>query len=399
MTGLAGQETRQERPALELADIVRAHAADLGPLVAAQRTALRAIANCRTEVLGGRRHACSSCGFEQVIFNSCRNRHCPRCQGRAQHEWVSRQVEHVLPVEYFHVVFTIPDGLHLFFLLGQAVAYNLLFAAVAETLTEVAANPDRLGAQLGFIGVLHTWTQTLLYHPHIHCLVPGGGLSPDRRRWIPSKTGYFLPVRVLGLVFRGKLLSKLETALETEKIKLTGQQGHKALRQAARKRWNVYAKPPFAGPEAVLRYLGRYTHRIAISNRRLLEFSNNQVTFSYRDRANGDRRRSMTLPAVEFLQRFVRHVVPGGFHRIRHFGFLANSVRREALALCRQLLEVGRVEPETKLAPDGSPEKDVAAAVTSAPICPRCRTGTMLLTETLLPQTTRWAWPGRSTSP
>ena len=380
---------RRSSPDLELADIVRAHASDVNGLTSRQSQALTAIASCRTAALGGHISSCDSCGFTQTVYNSCRDRHCPKCQGAAQQAWVDKHLQDVLPVPYFHIVFTIADALHPLFLAGQAVAYNLLFAAAARTLEEVAANPRRLGARIGFVAVLHTWTQTLLYHPHIHVLVPGGGLSPDGASWRESRSGYFLPVRVLSEVFRGKLLAELERAVQTRAIRFDEADARRALKRAARSKWNVYAKPPFGGPEAVIKYLGRYTHRIAISNSRLLDFSNDHVTFAYRDRAAGNERKTLTLPTREFLRRFLLHVLPRGFQRLRHYGFLANPVRRSALALCRAHLNA---KPPKAAPANREPKSD------PRPTCPRCHKGHLELRETV-PASRRWQRPGKETSP
>lgn len=385
-------------PDLELADIVRAHAKDLGPLTPRQGQALSAIASCRTAALGGHLASCDSCDYSQTVYNSCRDRHCPKCQGSAQHEWVSRHVADVLPVPYFHIVFTIPDDLHPLFLVGQAAAYDRLFAAVARTLEEVAANPKRLGVRVGFIGVLHTWTQTLLYHPHIHVLIPGGGLTPDGTAWRETRNGYFLPVRVLATVVRGKLLSELERAVHDQDIHFDPADARRALKRAARKKWNVYAKPPFGGPEAVIKYLGRYTHRIAISNRRLLEFQDEEVTFAYRDRETAAKRRAMTLPVREFLRRFLLHVLPRGFQRIRHYGFLANAVRRTALALCREHLKDGVFTAQPQTPATVPTPKDAGDGARSEMKCPRCEKG-RLERKPVAAASRRWQWPGKETAP
>lgn len=395
----ADHAVRRSSQDLELADIVRAHAGDLGHLTPRQAQALSAIASCRTAALGGHIASCDSCDFSQDVYNSCRDRHCPKCQGAAQQEWVSRHVADVLPVPYFHIVFTIADDLHPLFLVGQAAAYGRLFAAAARTLEEVAANPSRLGVRLGFIAVLHTWTQTLLYHPHVHVLVPGGGLSPDGTCWRESRNGFFLPVRVLATVFRGKLLSELERAVREQDIRFDEADARRALKRAARKKWNVYAKPPFGGPEAVIRYLGRYTHRIAISNPRLLEFQDGQVTFAYRDREASDKRRTMTLPAPEFLRRFLLHVLPRGFQRIRHYGFLANTVRRSALALCRAHLKDRATTPPgfTPIIAEATP-KDSSHDGAPGRKCPRCDKG-RLVRHADIPTARRWRWTSQATAP
>jgi hypothetical protein len=310
---------------------------------------------------------------------------------------VNRHIADVLPVPYFHIVFTIPDDLHPLFLAGQAAAYDRLFAAAARTLEEVAANPQRLGARVGFVATLHTWTQTLLYHPHIHMLVPGGGLTPDGTAWRESRTGYFLPVRVLATVFRGKLLAEIERAVRVQDIRFEEADARRALKRAARKKWNVYAKPPFGGPEAVIKYLGRYTHRIAISNKRLLELRDGEVTFAYRDRAAADKRKTMKLPAPEFLRRFLLHVLPRGFQRIRHYGFLANAVRRSVLALCRAHIEAHAAARPASF-PAVAALNEPSMASEHGVTCPKCRKG-RLVRRAEIPAGRRWRWPGKETSP
>ena len=328
----------------ELADVFRVHGPRLDGLSAQQRRVIAAITSCRTATLGGHVRECDrGCGYQEISYNSCRDRHCPKCQGLARVRWQEARAEDLLPVPYFHLVFTIPSSLHDVFLAHPRVAYGLLFEAVEKTVKEVAANPKNLGAQIGMTAVLHTWTQTLLYHPHLHCIVPGGGLDASGRCWIPTRENFFLAVRILSTVFRAKLLAALESAVASGKISPSVGSGVNVsglLRQAARRKWVVYCKRPFAGPQQVLAYLGRYTHRIAISNERIVTISGDDVTFLYKDRADGDRRKAMTLPAEAFLRRFLLHVIPPGFVRIRHYGLLANSVRHARIALCRELLGV-----------------------------------------------------------
>lgn len=361
---------------LELADIVRVHGEKLQSLTTEQGRALTAIASCRTALLGGHLLRCDTCPHQEISYNSCRNRSCPKCQNLSELRWVEARQRDLLPVEYHHAVFTIPDTLHPLFRADPRLAYALLFSATSETLTDVARNPERLGAEIGFLAVLHTWTQTLLYHPHIHCIIPGGGLSEDRSRWVSCRKGFFLPVRVLAAVFRGKLLSKLEAALAKKQIQPP--QGHdpnRLLKEAARKKWCVYSKPSFAGPEHVIRYLGRYAHRIAISEARLVSMKDEQVTFSYKDRADGDRKRFMMLPAEEFLRRFLQHVLPSGLVRLRYYGFLANCTRGRLLPLCRQLLGIpasDRSEPQTKESWQQIVMRLTGRDVT---LCPDCRKG------------------------
>ena len=301
--------------------------------------------------------------------------------------WQEARANDLLPVPYFHLVFTIPSSLHEIFLANPRVAYNLLFAAAAQTLKEVARNSKNLGAQIGMTAILHTWTQSLLYHPHLHLIVPGGGVDPTGCRWLPAREDFFLSVHILSTVFRGKLLDGLEKAVASGTIEASVASGVRVatlLRRAARPRWVVYAKRPFAGPEQVLAYLGRYTHRIAISNDRIVSMEDDQVTFHYKDRADGNRRKSMTLPAVAFLRRFLLHVLPPGFVRIRHYGFLANSVRRERIALCRRLLGV----PAESAPPAPSESwEEILLRLTGKDVtrCPQCKAGHLYTTREIKP--------------
>ena len=390
--------SRQE---LELADLVQQFAGEVPHLSAEARRALQDIARCRTAALGGHVHKCEQCDHRENSYNSCRNRHCPKCGSLAQARWLEARQADLLPVQYFHVVFTVPDVLHPLFRANPTVSYNLLFAAVAETVKEVALNPEHLGAQVGLTAVLHTWTQKLLYHPHLHCLVPGGGLSADGTRWVPCKPRFFLPVRVLSLVFRGKLLDKLERAIDRGELTVaTDDNPRLSLEEAARKKWVVYSKAPFAGPEQVLRYLGRYTHRIALSNDRLLSLDGRVVRFRWRDRADGNKAKVLTLDAVAFLQRFLLHLLPKGFVRIRHYGLLANAVRQKSVARCRELLAVdddarGRsvVEQETW--------QELLLRLTGVDVtrCPKCGTGHLRATERIPEAPDRWVVPGRAREP
>jgi hypothetical protein len=308
-----------------------------------------AIQNCRTAALGGHLDACCQCGYQQAIsYNSCRNRHCPKCQAQARQRWLAAREREVLPTNYFHVVFSVPHELNVFALENPRAFYDLLFTASAASALEMAANPKRLGAQIGMIAILHTWGQNLLLHPHIHCVIPAGGLSPDHQHWVSSRHQFFLPVKALRRVFRGKFIDGLKRLHRQKKLGHAGpaavfrepKQFAKLLGRLRRQHWVVYAKPAFGGPLQVLRYLGRYTHRVAISNHRLLAFDGERVTFRWRDYAHGNTSRVMTLDAVEFLRRFFLHILPNGFVRIRHFGFLANRFRTARLSLCRQLLNL-----------------------------------------------------------
>ena len=348
------------RPPLEVADIVRAHGAAFlaryGPgLSTAQRRALADVAVCRTAALGGHVQRCGACGHEAIAYNSCRNRHCPKCQGSRTAAWLRREASFLLPVEYYHVVFTLPPAVAELVWQNQRLGYTLLFRAAQETLREVAADPKHLGAQVGLLAVLHTWGQDLHYHPHLHVVATGGGLASDAAgtgttptRWVACRPGFFLPVRVLSRVFRGKYLAFVRQAQVAGKLSFHGAlagladaAAFAAWRRAQyRSDWIVYAKPPFGGPEQVLKYLARYTHRVALSNRRLVRVAEDGVEFTAKDYAAGGRRRVVRLPAEEFLRRWVQHVLPRGFVKIRHYGLLANRHRTERLTLCRALLAV-----------------------------------------------------------
>jgi hypothetical protein len=347
------------RPPLEVADIVRAHsdefrqahAASLSPV---QKRVLRAIETCRTAALGGHLERCDQCGHERNAYNSCGNRHCPKCQALARAKWLEKRRTELLPVEYFHVVFTLPEPLAALALQNKQQMYGMLFQATAETLRQIAADPKHLGAQIGFFCILHTWGQTLTAHPHLHCVVPGGGIALDGQRWVACRPGFFLPVRVLSRRFRTLYLRHLEQAYAAGKLQFHGElQPLSDPRSFARflapirhSDWVVYSKPPFGGPERVLEYLGRYTHRVAISNNRLEEFQDGHVAFTYKDYKHEQRRKRMTLSADEFLRRFLLHVLPDGFQRIRHYGLLGNRHRAENLTRCREFLAVPAPAPQ-----------------------------------------------------
>jgi putative transposase/transposase-like zinc-binding protein len=339
------------RPTVEVADVLRAQGNRFvdryrSSFSFQQLKVFRAIQNCRTAALGGHVDACSQCGHQAISYNSCRNRHCPKCQTQARQRWLAAREQEVLPTAYFHVVFSVPHELNVLALENPRCVYDLLFAASSATLLEVAANPKRLGAEIGIISILHTWGQNLLLHPHIHCVVPAGGLAPDHSRWVSAKHNFFLPIPVLRKVFRGKFLAGLKRLRQHRKLACSGparaladpKQFAKLLRRQHLRRWVVYAKAPFGGPLQVLRYLGRYTHRVAISNHRLLAFDGEQVSFRWKHYAHGGTQQVMTVAATEFLRRFFLHVLPRGFVRIRHFGFLANRFRTRSLALSRRLL-------------------------------------------------------------
>jgi Putative transposase/Transposase zinc-binding domain len=336
---------------LEVADVFRQHGPGFlkrwGHTVSPQqRKALRDIGACRTATLGGHIEQCDHCPHRVIAYNSCRNRHCPKCQSSARDRWLTERAKELLPVPYCHVVFTVPEQLAPLALQNQRLFYGLLFRAVSQTLLEIAADPRHLGAQIGFLAVLHTWSQNLLHHPHVHCVVPAGGISPDGSRWIRCRQKFFLPVRVLSRLFRGKLLAFLRDAYTQGKLQFSGRLAAFAdparlqawLRRLQKSDWVVYAKPPFGGPEHVLKYLARYTHRVAISNGRLLSCEQGRVSFRWRDSKDNNRTKTMTLDAVEFIRRFMLHVLPSGLVKIRHFGFLANRNRSARLNLCREHL-------------------------------------------------------------
>ena|SRR5215467_692512 len=340
------------RPLLEMADVIRNAGQPFlernhSWITWHHQKVLQAIERCRTAALGGHRDQCTRCGHSAISYNSCRNRHCPKCQGNARHRWLEARRQELLPTPYVHVVFTLPRELAPLALQNKKVIYDLLFRTSAETLLEVARNPRHLGGEIGFFGVLHTWNQKLQHHPHVHCVLPSGGLSADRSRWIQSRRSFFLPVKVLSRVFRGKFVEALKRAFREGKIgfhgtlKLLAQPNIFSawLRQLFRNDWVVYCKRPFGGPEHVLRYLGAYTHRVAISNHRLVALAEGKITFRWRDSAHKNKKRLITMPVEEFLRRFLLHVLPRGFVRIRNFGFLANRRRATLLPLCSQLLD------------------------------------------------------------
>ena len=358
-----------QRPLMEVADVIRSHGEAFlqkygSHLTPTQKKALRDLAACRTATLGGHVERCLDCGHERPAYNSCRNRHCPKCQALSRAHWLERESGYLLPVEYHHVVFTLPAELAALALSNAATLYNLLMQSAAETLREVAANPKRLGAQIGVLMVLHTWGQNLHHHPHVHCVVTGGGLSCNARgvveatpRWVSCRPGFFLPVRVLSRVYRGKFLAGLRALAAQGKVTLPD------LGPLYAKDWVVYAKPPFGGPEQVLKYLARYTHRVAISNHRLVKLEDGGVTFRYHDYADSRKEKRLTLSAEEFLRRFVQHVLPKGFMKIRHYGLLASRPREARLRQARRLLL-------PKLALQGSPATGVEP--TEPARCPQC---------------------------
>ena len=341
------------RPRLEVADVFREYGQTYrqaygSAMSLEQRRVMRAIELCRTDALGGHVDRCDQCGHQVISYNSCRNRHCPKCQNLDKALWREARRSEVLPVEYYHVVFTIPRQLSLLALENKKVFYDILFRTASQTLLRIGKDRKHLGAQLGFMAVLHTWGQTLTHHPHLHCVVPGGGLALDAERWIPCNKRFFLPVRVLSRLFRRLFLEALESAFNDGLLEFHGAGAglhqndafHELLHKSRQSQWVVHAKPPFAGADAVLDYLARYTYRIAISNHRLIRIQDGKVTFSYTDYKTGVANRPMTLEAHEFIRRFLLHVLPNGFQRIRYYGFLANRHRAKKLALCRRLLHV-----------------------------------------------------------
>jgi hypothetical protein len=370
------------RPALEVADIFRRHGEAFrrshGPrLGRVERRVMAAIEACRTQALGGHVEQCGDCGLVRCAYNSCRNRHCPKCQGLARAEWLEARQAELLPVPYYHVVFTLPAPAAEIAFHNKRVVYAILFRAAADALRDVAADPRHLGAEIGAVAVLHTWGQTLHHHPHLHCIVPGGGLSPDQTRWIPCRPGFLLPVRVLSRRFRTLFLARLQAAFTAGELRFSGTRAAlaepgtfagrlDALRAAE---WVVYAKRPFAGPEQVLAYLGRYTHRVALANSRLTRLADGQVDFTWKDYRHHGKTKIMTLPADEFIRRFLLHAVPDGFHRIRHVGFLANRHRTEKLALCRASLAAPTPEPPT---PESYRDRTRRLTGQAIDVCPDC---------------------------
>jgi putative transposase/transposase-like zinc-binding protein len=349
-----------------------------------RRRTLNDLASCRTAALGGHVLGCPECGHQQIAYNSCGNRHCPTCQATAAARWLEARAAELLPVPYFHLVFTLPDALDPIALGNPRVVYDLLLRCAAETVLEVAADAKFLGARTGLLAVLHTWGQNLQFHPHVHCVVPGGGLSPDGTSWVTSPAHFFLPVRVLSRVFRGKFLAGLRAAFAGGELGFAADRFEPTLAAAVRTDWVVYAKPPFGGPEQVLKYLARYTHRVAISDARLLDFEDGVVRFRYKDYARGNRKRVMALEATEFVRRLLLHVLPGGFVRIRHYGLLANRHRHEKLALCRRLLGTGSAgEPEAL--EEMTASREGPSSITPTRVCPACGAGRMVVIQELSP--------------
>lgn len=390
-----------DRPKWEVADVFRRYGEAYRDkhgvsMSTAQRRVMTAIELCRTAALGGQIEQCDECGQQRFSYRPCGNRHCPKCQSLARAEWIEHRQAELLNCEYFHVVFTVPDKIAAIAYQNKEVVYNILFQATAETLRTLAADPKHLGAEIGFFAVLHTWGAALLHHPHLHCVVPGGGLSPDGARWVPCRPGFFLPVRVLSRLFRRLFLERLQSAFDAGKLgffttleKLQDRREFlRYLEPLSKSEWVVYAKPPFAGPEKVLDYVGRYTHRVAISNNRLLDIEAGQVSFRYKDYRDHSQQKTMALSAEEFIRRFLLHVLPHGFHRIRYFGFLGNRHRQEKLAQCRELL--GMAPPVVPSEPSVVQDyRDRYETLTgkSLRLCPFCHRGHMIVVgEILAPQ-------------
>jgi hypothetical protein len=387
-----------DRPKLEVADIFRRygeayreqHGASLST---AQRRVMTAIEVCRTAALGGHLERCDCCSHERPCYDSCRDRHCPKCQSLARAQWIEKRTSEVLQTHYFHVVFTIPEEIASIAYQNKDLVYGILFRATAETLSTIAADPKHLGAEIGFFAVLHTWGQALLHHPHLHCVVPGGGISPDGTRWISCRPNFFLPVRVLSSLFRRLFLTYLQQAFDAGKLQffssLESLQNPDTfschLNLVRHAKWVVYAKPPFAGPRQVVDYVGRYTHRVAISNHRLVDIEDGQVKFNWRDYRDNNQQKTMTLSADEFIRRFLLHVLPSGFHRIRYYGFLGNRHRKEKLERCRQLL--GMAPPKESSAELAPPEdyRDRYERLTGCSLreCPVCHRGHMITVKAL----------------
>jgi Putative transposase/Transposase zinc-binding domain len=382
-----------DRPTLEVADVFRrygdAYRHQLGTaLPPSHRRVMTAIETCRTAALGGHLEACDACGHERIAYNSCANRHCPKCQSLARAAWLERRTAELLDTEYFHVVFTVPALIADLALRNKRVVYRLLFRATADTLRTIAADPEHLGAEIGFFAVLHTWGQTLTHHPHLHCVIPGGGLSLDGTRWVACRPGFFLPVRVLSRLFRRRFLDALQAAYDASTVRLDG--AVEALRaphawaaavaDLRQTEWVVYAKRPFAGPAQVLDYVGRYTHRVALSNNRLVDMDDGDVRFTYKDYRDPPPQTPtiMALAATEFIRRFLLHVLPAGLHRIRYYGFLGARHRREKLARCRVLL--GTRPPASPLATASLDYRDRVEGLTghSLRVCPMCHRGEMI---------------------
>ena len=389
-----------DRPAIEVADIFRRYGevyrVQAGTaLSSVHGRVMAAIERCRTAALGGHVEQCERCQYRRISYNSCRNRHCPKCQGLARAAWIEHRTAELLDTEYFHVVFTVPAAIAELAYYNKRVVYNILFRATAETLRTIAADPQHLGAAIGFFAVLHTWGQALQHHPHLHCVIPGGGPSTDGTQWVSARPGFFLPVRVLSRLFRRLFLKYLQTAFDGGRLQCVASLAPLAHRRAfaqyvastQQTDWVVYAKRPFAGPRQVLDYVGRYTHRVAISNNRLVDLSDGKVRFQWKDYRNPEpHQKTMTLAASEFIRRFLLHVLPSGFQRIRYFGFLGNRQRAARLAQCRALLKMAPPDPLRVTPTAATDYRDRYEALTgvSLRVCPRCHDGRMTVVEYLV---------------
>jgi hypothetical protein len=385
LAGSLAAGEKKTRP--ELADVFRQYGESYQRthrLLVCEQKVVRAVSVCRTQELGGHLDRCDACGFERPAYNSCRNRHCPKCQSLAKARWLEKQTSELLPVGYFHLVFTLPHEFNRLILAHKKIGLSLLFKAVSETLLEFGQT--RLKGTLGIIAVLHTWNQALKDHFHLHCLVPAGALSLDHGHWVSARKNFLFPVTALSQVFRGKFLGLLQQACDKGKLPPANNE----IKSSRQKSWVVYAKKPFGSPQTVLDYLGRYSHRVALSNNRILQVLNGEVTLSYRDRKDGDREKIMTLEAQEFIRRFLLHVLPDGFMRIRHFGFLANRSKKQALAQCRKLLDLDPALPQSPILST----KDLLLHITGVDLsrCPCCHEGTMIVVGDLVRLSSLPSW-------
>jgi Putative transposase/Transposase zinc-binding domain len=400
-----------DRPRFEVADVFRCYGADYrqkhgASMSVAQRRVMTAIELCRTAVLGGHLEQCDHCGHQRNAYNSCANRHCPKCQSLARAKWLEDRHSELLHTQYFHVVFTVPEEISAIAYHNKRQVYGILFRAAAETLRTIAADPKHLGAQIGFFAVLHTWGSNLLHHPHLHCVVSGGGLSADGSQWICCRNGFFLSVRVLSRLFRRLFLEQLCNAFDAGNLEFFS--SLESLRNPSAFRnylaplreveWVIYAKRPFAGPEQVLDYVGRYTHRVAISNNRLLDIAEGKVSFCYKDYRHEAQQKTMTLQAEEFIRRFLLHVLPEGFQRIRYYGFLANPYRQQKLARCRDLLGTSQPEPAASKVNKDYRDRYEELAGSTLWQCPVCHQGRMLMIEILPRSPHRHLAPIKDTS-
>jgi hypothetical protein len=381
---------------LEVADIFRQHGhayRESHTLPRNHLRVMRAIEVCRTAALGGHKDTCDNCGHLEISYNSCRNRHCPKCQTLRKEKWIEARSDDLLPIQYFHVVFTIPSELNPLVSINRKVMYDLLFRSVSETLMELANDPKHLGAKIGVIGILHTWGQNLMDHPHVHCIVTGGGISPDGGRWVSCRKSFFIHVKVMSALFSGKFLDHLEHSFKNGVLVFDGAISHLKTpgnfnifrKQLYEKKWVVYCKPPFDGPKGVLQYLGRYTHRIAISNNRILANQDGKVSFLWRDYAEDNRQKTMTLKADEFIRRFLLHVLPARYVRIRHFGLLANRNRKDNIAACHRMIGDGKTVKKESSRQETWQEQLLRICGIDVTVCPICQKGKMCRIEWLLP--------------